>query len=63
VPAGAGILVEPDDAPALAAALRIMIADPGMRETYAGAARAAAKQLPRWDATARIFLQAVKSVA
>jgi glycosyltransferase involved in cell wall biosynthesis len=63
VPAGAGILVEPDDAPALAAALRIMIADPGTRETYAGAARAAAKQLPRWDATARIFLQAVKSVA
>jgi glycosyltransferase involved in cell wall biosynthesis len=63
VPADAGILVEPDDAPALAAALRIMIADPGTRETYAGAARAAAKQLPRWDATARIFLQAVKSVA
>ncbi len=63
VPAGAGILVEPDDAPALAAALRTMIADPDARETYAGAARAAAKQLPRWDVTARIFLQVVKSVA
>ena len=35
VPAGAGILVEPDDAPALAAALRTMIADPRARETYA----------------------------
>jgi glycosyltransferase involved in cell wall biosynthesis len=63
VPAGAGILVEPDDAPALAAALRTMITDPEARETYAGAARAAAKQLPRWDATARIFLSVLESVA
>jgi glycosyltransferase involved in cell wall biosynthesis len=63
VPAGAGILVEPDDVPALAAALRTMITDPDAREAHAGAARAAAKQLPRWDATARIFLAVVKSVA
>jgi glycosyltransferase involved in cell wall biosynthesis len=63
VPAGAGVLVEPDDAPALAAALRIMIANADARETYAAAARAAAKQLPRWDATAGIFLKVLKSVA
>jgi glycosyltransferase involved in cell wall biosynthesis len=63
VPAGAGILVAPDDAPALAAALRTMIADAGARETHAAAARAAAKHLPRWDATARIFLDVVESVA
>jgi glycosyltransferase involved in cell wall biosynthesis len=63
VPAGAGILVEPDDAPALAAALRIMIANPKARETYAAAARAAAAQLPRWDTTARIFLTVLESVA
>jgi glycosyltransferase involved in cell wall biosynthesis len=63
VPAGAAILVEPDDAPALAAALRTMITDPDAREAYAGAARAAAKQLPRWDATARIFLGVIESIA
>jgi glycosyltransferase involved in cell wall biosynthesis len=63
VPAGAGILVEPDDAPALAAALRTVIANPEARETYAGAARAAAKQLPRWDATAGIFLKVLESLA
>ena len=63
VPVGAGVLVDPDDVPALAAALRTVIADPGARETYAAAARAAAKQLPRWDATARIFLSVLESVA
>jgi glycosyltransferase involved in cell wall biosynthesis len=63
VPAGAGILVEPDDTPALAAALRTMITDPEAREACAAVARTAAKQLPRWDATGRIFLQVVKSVA
>jgi glycosyltransferase involved in cell wall biosynthesis len=63
VPPDAGILVDPDDAPALAAALRTMIADARVRETHAAAARAAATQLPRWDATARIFLQVVKGVS
>jgi glycosyltransferase involved in cell wall biosynthesis len=63
VPPDTGILVDPDDAPALAAALRIMIADPAARENYAGAARAAAKQLPRWDATARIFRKVIEGVS
>jgi glycosyltransferase involved in cell wall biosynthesis len=63
VPAGAGILVAPDDAPALAAALRIMIAEPDKREAYAATARVAAKQMPRWDATARIFLGVIESVS
>jgi glycosyltransferase involved in cell wall biosynthesis len=63
VPAGAGILVEPDDAPALAAALRTMIADTRVRETCAAAARAAAATLPRWDATARVFLQVIEGVS
>ena len=40
VPAGAGILVEPDDAPALAAALRTMIADHDARENLCGVPRA-----------------------
>ena len=42
VPPGAGILVDPDDVAALAAALRTMIADTRARESYAAAARAAA---------------------
>jgi glycosyltransferase involved in cell wall biosynthesis len=63
VPAGAGILVEPDDTPALAAALRTMIADVRARETHAAAARAAAANLPRWDATARTFLAVLESVS
>jgi glycosyltransferase involved in cell wall biosynthesis len=63
VPTGAGILVDPDDRAALAAALRTMIADADARETYAAAARVAAKQLPRWDATARILLSVIEGVS
>jgi glycosyltransferase involved in cell wall biosynthesis len=63
VPPGAGVLVEPDDTTALAAALRTMIADARAREAYAAAARAAATNLPRWDATARTFLAVLESVA
>ncbi len=63
VPSGAGILVDPDDVAALAAALRTMIADVRVRESHATVARAAATQLPRWDATARIFLGVIESVA
>jgi glycosyltransferase involved in cell wall biosynthesis len=63
VPAGAGILVDPDDRAALAQALRTMIADAGARESHAAAARAAAAQLPRWDATARVFLEVLKGVS
>jgi glycosyltransferase involved in cell wall biosynthesis len=60
---GAGILVAPDDVAGLAAALRVMIADPCARETHAAAARAAAVQLPDWDTTARIFLRVLTAVA
>jgi glycosyltransferase involved in cell wall biosynthesis len=63
VPPGAGILVPPDDPVALAAALRAMVADPGLREAHAAAARAAAAQLPAWDATAKIFLRVLKALA
>jgi glycosyltransferase involved in cell wall biosynthesis len=63
VPAGAGILVPPDDPAALAAALRMMVADAGVRETHAEAARAAAARLPDWDMTARTFLRVLTAVA
>jgi glycosyltransferase involved in cell wall biosynthesis len=63
VPPGAGILVAPDDAAALAAALRAMIADPQVRESHAAAARAAAARLPDWDMTARTFLLVLEAVS
>jgi glycosyltransferase involved in cell wall biosynthesis len=63
VPPGAGILVAPDDAAALAAALRAMIADPEVRESHAAAARAAAAQLPDWDIAARTFLRVLEAVS
>jgi glycosyltransferase involved in cell wall biosynthesis len=59
---GAGILVAPDDVGGLAAALRVMIADPRARENHAAAARAAAIQLPAWDTTARVFLRVLTAI-
>jgi len=60
---GAGILVTPDDVAGLAAALRLMIADPCARENHGAAARAAAVQLPDWDTTARVFLRVLTALA
>lgn len=61
VPEGAGILVPPDDVVGLAAALRAMIADAGLRERCSAAALAA--RLPTWDAAAQTFLDVLKTVA
>jgi glycosyltransferase involved in cell wall biosynthesis len=63
VAAGAGMLVPPDDAAALAAALRVMIADRYARETHAAAARAAAARLPDWDTTTRTFLRVLAALS
>ena len=54
VPAGAGILVPPDDVAALAAGLRAMIADAGLRRRCSDAACKA--PMPGWDAAADAFL-------
>jgi glycosyltransferase involved in cell wall biosynthesis len=59
VPAAAGILVPPDDAAALAAALRSMIADAGLRERCSAAARAA--PTPTWEAAAQTFLDVLQT--
>lgn len=51
-PDAAALKVSPDDVAALRAALRSAIADPALRARLAAGARAAALQLPTWEATA-----------
>ncbi len=63
VPQGAGILVPPDDAAALAAALRSVIADPARRKAMAEAARKAAAALPTWQDSAKSLAAAIERVA
>jgi glycosyltransferase involved in cell wall biosynthesis len=63
VPAGAGILVAPDDAAALAAALRQAIENPHDRRRMAASARAAAQALPSWQDSAKLFARALEAVA
>jgi glycosyltransferase involved in cell wall biosynthesis len=55
VPADAGILVPPGDAAALAAALRRVLTDAGLRSSLTAAARAAASALPTWEDAADRF--------
>jgi glycosyltransferase involved in cell wall biosynthesis len=62
VPDGAGILVPPDDAAALAHALRRLIANASERERLAAAARAAASRLPTWRQSAEEFARAIEAV-
>jgi glycosyltransferase involved in cell wall biosynthesis len=63
VPPDAGLLVAPGDIAALAAALRRVIGDDGLRQRLAGAARAAAPQLPTWQHSAEIFARALEMLA
>jgi glycosyltransferase involved in cell wall biosynthesis len=63
VPAGAGMLVPPDDSEALAAVLRALIEDAGERERLAAGARAAAEALPTWPEQAARFAQVLERLA
>jgi glycosyltransferase involved in cell wall biosynthesis len=63
VPAEASILVDPDDIPALASALRRVISDPSERQRLASAARQAASRLPKWEESAKIFAGVLDSLA
>jgi glycosyltransferase involved in cell wall biosynthesis len=63
VPAGAGVLIEADDAEALTRALRRLIEDPAERRRLAAGARAAAAQLPTWQASAQIVSRLLEAMA
>ncbi len=58
----AGILVPPDDVPALALALRWLIADPAARHGFTAGARKAAEALPRWEEAARRVAAALRGI-
>lgn len=62
VPASAGFLVPPDDADALAAALRRILTDDPLRASLSEGARAAGAAFGDWDATAAIVSQLVEDL-
>jgi glycosyltransferase involved in cell wall biosynthesis len=62
VPAGTALLVPPDDAAALAQALRSLIGAPAERRRLAMNARAAAARLPTWRDSARLFVGVLEAV-
>jgi glycosyltransferase involved in cell wall biosynthesis len=63
VPAEVGLLVEPGDAGALAAALARLIGDEGFRRALTEGARAAGAKLPGWDETASKAAAALSRLA
>jgi glycosyltransferase involved in cell wall biosynthesis len=63
VPAGAGELIPPGDAPALAASLRRFITDTGARTRAGIAARQVALRLSNWAETGAAFLAAVDDLS
>jgi glycosyltransferase involved in cell wall biosynthesis len=63
VPPSTGLLVPPDDAVALANALRRLIANPGETRRMAAAAREAARTFPTWQDSARVFSRALEAIA
>jgi glycosyltransferase involved in cell wall biosynthesis len=63
VPTGAGVLLAPDDAEALAATLRRLIEDPAERERLVAGARAASTSFPTWRESATLFAGVLDGLA
>ncbi len=63
VPAGAGVLIAPDDAAALSAVLRELIGDAARRGRLAAGAREAAKAYPSWEDSAKSFARVLEQVS
>lgn len=63
IPAGAALLVPPDDAAALAATLRALLTDPAARRDLADVAWRAAATLPRWPASAALLAQVLQAAS
>jgi glycosyltransferase involved in cell wall biosynthesis len=61
VPAAAGLLTAPGDAPELAASLRAVLTNPSLRESLTNGARQAAQALPTWEDTANIFASLIRN--
>lgn len=60
VPAQAGLLVEPENAAAFAAALEAVLRDAGLRRSLAEGAWAHARTLPGWEDTAAIIAGVIR---
>jgi glycosyltransferase involved in cell wall biosynthesis len=63
VPHEAGVLVPPDDAAALAKALRRVVEGPEERRRMAAASREAARKLPTWQDSAKVFAGVLAAIA
>jgi glycosyltransferase involved in cell wall biosynthesis len=62
VPEGAGILVPPDDADALADALSRLLNGDTVRQGLQAGARSAAASLPQWADSASVVAEAIEEV-
>ncbi|HEY7231060.1 MAG TPA: glycosyltransferase family 4 protein [Pseudolabrys sp.] len=63
IPPAAALLVAPDDVPALAKALRQVIANADERRHLAAAARMAVRNVPTWQESAQILSRALEALA